>query len=67
MNYDAHDRFKRGDVCENMDHSVGRILGRNQDADDNYPHWIVRWDKPVHDQSGDAVYLVTSVRSVELI
>ncbi len=67
MNYDAHDRFKVGDPCENLDHEKGNIVGQNLDAEDNYTHWIVCWKTPVHDQFGHAHHLITSIRSVELI
>jgi len=67
MNYDAADRFKVGDPCENLDHEKGQIVGLNVDADDSYTHWIVCWKTPVHDQDGHTHHLITSVRSVELI
>lgn len=67
MNYDSPNRFKPGDPCEDLDHNKGHIVGRNTDADDNYTHWIVKWDDPVHTETGTALHLLTSIRSVELI
>jgi hypothetical protein len=58
--------FRKGDKVEDLNGSTGKIIGKDEEIEDNYVYYIVQWDKKHTTTNGKQVKLTSSIRGMEL-